>query len=61
MAFALQFPAQLGEVINLAVVGNPDRAVFVAHRHVAVGRKIENRQAPAAQTDIRAVRKSLLP
>ena len=58
---ALEVAAQIGEVVNFAVVGNPDRAVFVAHRHVAVGRKIENGQPPAAQPNVPAIRETALP
>jgi hypothetical protein len=61
MTFAEQLAAKLGEVINLSVVGNPNGAVFVAHRHVAVGRKVENGKAAATQTHVRTIRKSPLP
>src|SRR5712672_3654535 len=52
MALGLQFLAQFAEVINFAVVGDPQAAILVAHGHVAVGRKIENRQPAAAQANV---------
>ena len=61
MAFTLQFAAEFGEVVDFAVVGDPDRAVLVAHRHVTVGRKIEDGKAAAAEANVGAVRKSSLP
>src|SRR6266496_2946354 len=61
MAFALELAAQLFEVINLAVVRNPNRAVLVRHRHMAVCGKVEDGKAPAAQTKERAVRGTMLP
>ena len=59
--FAFKFTAQIGEVVDLAVVGDPDRAVFVAHGHVAIGGKIENSKAAAAQTDVSAIGETPLP
>ena len=47
---AFELPAKFGEVIDLTVVSNPHTAVFIAHRHVAIRRKIDNRQPPAAET-----------
>ena len=61
MAFALQFAAKFGEIVNFAVVGDPDCAVFVAHRHVTIGREIENGKAAAAEADVRTIGKSPLP
>src|ERR1700733_7773225 len=61
VAFAFQFPAQFGEVINLPVVGNPNSAILIAHRHVTAGRKIEDGKAAAPETDVRTVRESALP
>jgi len=61
MTFALQLTAQFGEVVDFAVVGGPDGAVLIAHRHVSAGGKIDDREAAAAQTDIRAIRASPLP
>src|SRR2546429_5856801 len=45
MTFALEFAAQHFEVVNLAVVGNPNRAVLVRYRHMAVCGKIEDGKA----------------
>lgn len=61
VAFGQQLTSQFGEVVNLSVVSNPNAAVFIAHRHVAEGREINNGQAAAAQPDIRTVRETLLP
>jgi hypothetical protein len=61
VAFALQLTAKLGEIVNFAVVGDPDRAVFVAHRHVAVGRKIKNGKAAAAEANVGTVGESSFP
>src|SRR3954463_6002342 len=61
IAFFLQAFAQLNEVVYLAVVSDPDRAVRVAHRHVAAGSDIQDRQPPASQSHVTSVRKTLLP
>ena len=61
MAFCFELAAQIGEVVDLAVVGDPHRSIFVAHRHVAVGGEIENGQAPAAQSDVSAIGETPLP
>ncbi len=71
MAFGFQFAAKIGEVIDLAVVSDPDGTVFVrrsrvrrllvAHGHVAVGREVENREAATAETDVGSIGESALP
>jgi hypothetical protein len=61
VAFVLQFTAKFGEVVDFAVVGDPDRAVFVAHWHVPIGRKIKDGKAPAAQANIGTIRESSIP
>src|ERR1700746_88575 len=53
--------AQFSEVVNLSVVGDEDRSIFIGHRHVAAGRQVENGQSPASQPDIGAIREALLP
>ena len=42
-----EFTAQIGEVVDFAVVGDPHCAIFVRHGHVATGREVENGKAPA--------------
>ena len=37
VTFPLQLTAKFGEVVDFAVVRDPDRAVLVAHRHVPIG------------------------
>jgi len=59
--FAFEFMAKVSEVVNLAVIGDPDGAVFVAHRHVTERRQIENSQAAAAQSNIGAVGELAIP
>ena len=61
MAFALELVAQLFEVVNLAVVRNPNRAVLIRHRHMAVCGKVEDGKAPASQGKEGAVRGTMLP
>ncbi len=61
VALALQLPAKFGEVVDFAVVGDPDRAVFVAHWHVPVSGKIENGEAAAAEANVGTIGKSSLP
>src|ERR1039457_7150251 len=39
MALRLQIAAQLGKIVDLAVVGDPDSPVFIAHGHVPAGGK----------------------
>ncbi len=48
MSLALEFAAEFGEVVDLAVVGDPHRAVFIAHWHVPNRRQIEDRESPAS-------------
>src|SRR5258707_10213052 len=52
MPLSLKFTSQIGEVVDFAVVGDPHRPIFVAHRHVAIGREVEDRKTPAPQSDI---------
>ena len=59
--FRLQLLPQIAEVVDFPVVSDPQRALRIAHRHVAVGREIEDRKPPAAQGKVRAVGKALLP
>src|SRR3984885_8365386 len=61
MAFAFELAAQISEVVDLSVERDPHRTIFVRHRHVAVGREVENREAPGAATDIRAVAEMAVP
>jgi len=42
VSFGFQFPAQDCMVVDLAVVGDPDRPVLVAHRLVAGGRQVDD-------------------
>ena len=53
--------AQIGEVIDLTVVGNPHRSIFVAHRHMAIGGEIENGEAAASQPNVSAIGETPLP
>src|SRR5262249_37038563 len=52
VALAFKFAPKFGEVVDLSVVSDPDRAILIAHWHVADGRQVKNRQAPAAKTSI---------
>src|SRR2546427_3173117 len=61
MTLHRQITAQLGKIIDLAVVGDPDSLVFVAHGHVPAGGKINNGKSPASKADIGTVGKFLLP
>jgi hypothetical protein len=61
VALAFEFPAQRGEVVDLAVVSDPEGAILVRHRHVAEGRQIEDGEAAVAQADVGTVRESPLP
>ena len=45
----LQVPAQLGEVVDLAVDHRPDGAVLVGHGLVPAGRQVDDGQAPVPQ------------
>ena len=55
--------AQLAVVVDLAVVGDPDRPVLVGHRLMAGGREVDDREPPMAErdallrTDARAARR----
>src|SRR5690348_57718 len=60
-AFTFQFLAQLTKVVDLAVVGDPQLPIPVAHRHVAVGGKVKYGEPPRTQPDPGSVRESLLP
>ena len=61
VALALQLAAKFGEIVDFSVVGNPDGAVFVAHRHVPIRRQIKDGKAAAAKANIGAVGESSLP
>src|SRR5579864_652706 len=53
-----ELATKIGEIVDFAVVGDPDGAVLIAHGHVAVGGKVENGEAAAAQAYVRSVWKS---
>src|SRR5208282_337991 len=61
MPFAFEFTAQIGEVVDLAVVGNPHRSIFVRHGHVPIGGEVENGKAAASQSDVSPVGETPLP
>src|SRR5579863_10575432 len=61
VALAFEFAAQLREVVDLAVICDPDGSVFVAHRHVADGGQIENGEAAAAQADVGTIWELAVP
>ena len=49
VALGLEARAQLGVVVDLAVEGDPDRAVLVGHRLVPGRRQVDDRQPPVAE------------
>src|SRR5260370_17042209 len=61
IGFALELTAQVGEVIDLAVVCDPHRAIFVAHGHVAIGGEGEDRKTSASQPDVSTIGETPLP
>src|SRR5260370_36898680 len=61
IGFALELTAQIGEVIDLAVVCDPHRAIFVAHGHVAIGGEVEDRKTAASQSDVSTIGETPLP
>src|ERR1019366_7836330 len=66
VAFGFELMTQINEVVNFAVVGDPDGAVFVrrflvTHGHVAIGREIENSEPAAAEADVGAIGETALP
>src|SRR3982074_1591595 len=61
IGFALKLTAEIGEVIALAVVGDPHRPILVAHGHVAIGREVEDRKTAAPQSDVSPIGETPLP
>src|SRR5208283_2571540 len=59
--FAFEFTAEIGEVVYLAVIGNPHGAIFVRHGHVAIGGKVENGKTATAQCNVSAIGEMPLP
>ena len=53
-AFALQARSEFAEIVNFAVVDDPVAGFSILHGLMALRRKIENRQPPAAQADFEA-------
>src|SRR5258707_5419773 len=49
MSLGAELLPQFREGIYLPVERNPHTTIFITHRHVAVGREINNGQSPAAQ------------
>src|SRR5260370_24898318 len=58
---AFELAAQIGKVVDLAVICDPHRSIFVRHRHVAIGGEVENRETPASQSDISPIGETPLP
>ena len=50
MAVRVELRSHLGEVVDLAVEDDPDRAVLVAERLIA-GRQIDDAEPPVAEAD----------
>src|ERR1700739_4985053 len=61
MALVFEFTTKIGEVVNLAVIGDEDRPIAIGHGHAAVGRKIENRKPAASEADVGAIGGAMLP
>src|SRR5215470_17754663 len=51
MAVLLQFPAQFLEVVDFAVLRDPDTAVFVRHGHMPSGREVDDAQPAIAEAN----------
>ncbi len=51
VALGLELAAQLGVVVDLAVEGDPDRAVLVGHGLAALRAEVDDRQPGLAQAD----------
>src|SRR5207248_7751352 len=49
------------KIVDFAVVGDPNRAIFVRHRHVTVGCEVENRKAPTSQAEIGTIWRVMVP
>jgi hypothetical protein len=49
MALHLQIAAQLGKIVDLAVVGDPDGALFVTHGHVPASGEVNDGKSAAAK------------
>src|SRR5580704_15098961 len=52
MTLHLQLMAQLGKIVDLAVVGDPDSSVFVAHGHVTAGGKVNDGKSTASKSNV---------
>src|ERR1700693_3265388 len=61
VGFAFKLTAQIGEVVDFAVVGDPHRPIFVAHGHVTIGREIEDGKTAASQSDVSPIGEMPLP
>src|SRR6266849_3393577 len=61
MPLSRELTAQIGEVVDLAVVGDPHRPIFVAHGHVAIGGKVEDGKTAAPQSDVSPIGEMPLP
>src|SRR5579871_1114016 len=58
---AFEFGAQTGKIVDLTVVRDPDRAVFVTHRHMAERRQVQDGETAASKPHVRSIRKSAIP
>src|ERR1035438_5013809 len=58
---AFELMPQIGEVVDLAVVGDPHCPIFVAHGHVAVSGEVKNGQPAASQSDVSTIGETPLP
>ena len=55
MALGGQFLAQNAEVVDLAVISQSDRAVFIAHRHAAARGEVEDGKPSTSEAEIGSV------
>ncbi len=61
MTLAFKLTTKLEKVVDLAVVGDPDAAILVAHWHMAIGGQIQNSQTAASEADVRPVAQTPVP
>ena len=51
VAVPFQFDPQLSKIINFAIISDPDRPIFIAHRLFACGREVDDAQPPMTQAE----------
>jgi hypothetical protein len=57
----LKVRTEFGRIVDLTVIGDPQRSIFVGHGHMPSWRKVDDRESCAAESEARAIGRHVVP